>query len=74
VAGAQAGAVVGVVADAVGLVLVADAALPAGADRVVARAAKVGDAAVRAAVGGVKAKAATAKADAEMVEASSSRT
>jgi hypothetical protein len=62
-----------VAADAVGRVPVADAALPVGADRV-AREAMVGDAAVRAAVDAVKAKAVTAMADAEMVEANWSRT
>jgi hypothetical protein len=44
------------------------------ADKVVARVEKVADAAVRAAVDAVKAKAATAMAGAEMVEASSLRT
>ncbi|GEM_PF-2989579 len=61
------------VADAVGLVPVADAALPVGADRAVVHAGKAEDAAVRV-VDGVKAKAVIATADAEMAEASSSRT
>jgi|GEM_PF-5724828 len=43
-------------------------------DRVVVLAAKAEDAAVRVAVDGVKARAVIAKADAEMAEASSSRT
>jgi hypothetical protein len=59
------------VAAEVGLVPVAGVALRA-ADRVVARVARAGH--VEAAVDGVKAKAVTAKADAEMAEASSSRT
>ena len=70
VAAAQAGAVVGVVVDAVGLVLVAGVARPE--DRVVARAVRAAHAAV--AVDGATAKAVTATADAAMVEASSSRT
>jgi hypothetical protein len=61
------------VADAVGLVPVADAALPVEAARVVVHAGKAEDAAVRVA-DDVKAKAAIAMADAEMAEASSSRT
>jgi hypothetical protein len=52
---------------------VADAALPVGADRAVVHAGKAEDAAVRV-VDGVKAKAVIATADAEMAEASSSRT
>jgi hypothetical protein len=66
---------VAVVAEAgeAGRVPVAGVALRA-ADKVVARGAKAADAAVRAAVDAVKAKAVTAKADAEMAEASSLRT
>jgi hypothetical protein len=72
---AQAGAVVGVVADAVALGPVADAAHPvAAADRVVVLPAKAADVAARVVVDGVKAKAVTATVDAAMVEASSSRT
>jgi hypothetical protein len=68
-----AGAVVVAAADAVGRVPVADAALPVvAADRVVGRAARAPHAAV--AVDVEKAKAVTAKADAETAEASSSRT
>jgi hypothetical protein len=71
---APAVAVAEVVADAVALVLVADAARPVGgADRVAARAARAAHAAA-VAVDGVKARAVIAKADAEMAEASSSRT
>jgi hypothetical protein len=68
---ADAGAVA--VAVEVGLVPVAGVALRV-VDRAVARGVKEADAAVRAVVDAVKAKAATATADAEMVEASSSRT
>jgi hypothetical protein len=71
---ALAGAVVAVVADAAGLVPVAGAAPPVGADRVVAPGAKAVDAAVRAAVDAVKERAVIAMGDAEMVEASSSKT
>jgi Zn finger protein HypA/HybF involved in hydrogenase expression len=61
------------VAVEVGRVQVVDVALRA-ADKVVARGAKAADAAVRAAVDAVKAKAVTAMADAEMAEVSSLRT
>jgi hypothetical protein len=75
VVAAQAGAVVGVVADAVGLGPVVDAALPAaGADRVVVLAARAADEVAQAVADGVKAKAVTATVDAAMVAASSSRT
>jgi hypothetical protein len=63
-------AVVVAVAVEVALVPVAGVALRV-VDRAVAREVKEADAAVRAVVGGVKAKAATAMADAETVEASS---
>jgi len=65
-------AVVAVAAEA-GRVPVADVALRA-ADKVAARVEKAANAAVVVEADGVKARAVTAKADAEMVEASSSRT
>ena len=73
-AAAQAGAVVGVVVDAVGLAPVVDAALPAGADRAAVDEVTAADVAVRAAVDAAKARVATVRVDVEMVEASSSRT
>ena len=72
VVAALADAVVVAVAVEVGLVPVAGVALRV-VDRAVARGVKEADAAVRA-VDAVKAKAATATADAETVEASLSRT
>ena len=73
VVAAPADAVVVAVAVEVGLVPVAGVALRV-VDRAVARGVKEADAAVKAGVDAVKAKAATATADAETVEASSSRT
>jgi hypothetical protein len=74
VAAAQAGAVVVVVADVVGLVPVADVVRPVDRVAAVVRAVKAAAAAVRVAVDGAKGKAVIATVDAAMVEASSSRT
>jgi hypothetical protein len=75
VAAAPADVVVAAVAAEVGRVPVVDVALPGAADKVVVEVAPGATAArAAAAADGVKAKAVTVKAGAEMVEASSSRT